>query len=565
MARISRKMAAEQLDNKSAAGTVSAPEVYLTGIYLRISSEHNEDLSDQVLDNQEQVVRNYLSDKAEFQIAQVYCDNGCTGTNFKRDAFEQMINDIKAGKINCIIVKDLSRLGRNHIEVEQYLQVIFPFLKVRFIAVNDNYDTLSKDSDITVSLKNIVNAAYAKDISRKIYSAKQVLMEKGMFVGNIPPYGYDKAKDDAHKLVVNKHTSQVVKQIYELKQQGKKYAHIADILNETGEAAPMKYWYRKGLVRNEKYANVMWSTPTIRNILRNRMYLGDMVQGKHRQCLADGRPSAKAQSKDEYIIVKNTHEPIIEPGLFERVQEICDEELQINREKRWRNDNLVNSEYVLENMIYSIDGQKMYRTRNVYANNRISYGYITTKNRRPDGTFFPKFYISENKVYNSLKKVMSCHIELLFSQQRTLKKKNVQTNILKERVSRADKMVQFQKEIEEYREQGALLYKDMVEGKVTFSEYEKLKEKYRRKQEDAKKQLEKLKKEDMLAETHISVTDIYTEQLREFLKTHELTRELTELLVKRVTIIDKNKIQISFRFEDEIQKVYESVRTEGVC
>lgn len=560
MARVSRKNRNIHIDTPV---LTNIKKVYMTGIYLRLSSEYQEDGSNHRLDNQEQVIRNYLNDRAEFQIAKVYCDNGYTGTNFKRDAFEELMTDVKAGKINCIVVKDLSRLGRNHIEVEQYLQVVFPFLKVRFIAVNDHFDSLEADGDITVSLKNIVNAAYAKDISRKIYSAKQVLMEKGMFVGNIPPYGYKRSKEEPHRLIVNEETSEIVKQIFELKYQRKKYAHIVNILNEMGEPAPMAYWYKKGVVHHEKYANTKWSIPTVRGILRNRVYVGDMVQGKHRQCLAEGRPNMKAQNEEDFIIVENTHEPMIGREFFAEVQEICNEELQVNREKRYRNDGLIDTDNLLGNLIYSVDGQKMYRTRNVYEDQRVTYGYITTKSIKPDGTYFPKYYMNETKVYISLREAIYMYIELLCSMQQRLKKKRVQRLIKQEKQSRTDERDNLVREIENYNKRGAELFKEMTSGLISFAEYEGLKQEYLGKKERASDQLKHLKKEDMTPGSLISMEGELDKQMCDFLKNKELTRELVELLVKRVTVLDKQKIHVVFKFEDEVKALYKKVKIGG--
>ena len=199
MARVSRKRKQEQAVKKLAA---SRDEVYQCAVYIRLSKEENEKSDSHKLDNQEQVILNYVRKNPDLKIVKIYCDNGYSGTNFSRAAFSEMMQDIKSGIIRCVIVKDLSRLGRNHIETEQYIRTVFPFFNVRFIAVNDHFDSLHPDGDLMASLKNIINDAYAKDISRKIFTVKQNQRLKGEFVGNIPPYGYEKSVEDGHKVKI---------------------------------------------------------------------------------------------------------------------------------------------------------------------------------------------------------------------------------------------------------------------------------------------------------------------------------------------------------------------------
>lgn len=401
MARVSRKRKQEQAVEKLA---VSRDEVYQCAVYIRLSKEENEKSDSHKLDNQEQVILNYVRKNPDLKIVKIYCDNGYSGTNFSRAAFGEMMQDIKSGIIRCVIVKDLSRLGRNHIETEQYIRTVFPFFNVRFIAVNDHFDSLHPEGDLMASLKNIINDAYAKDISRKIFTVKQNQRLKGEFVGNIPPYGYEKSVEDGHKLVINEETAPVIRKIFQLKEQKKTNTEIAKILEEEREIAPMTYWYRKGKVHHEKYAHRTWEATTIKTILANQMYTGDMVQGKKQKCIAEGRNTQKKQKEEDYVIVPNTHEALIDRSLFDKVQKICRKELEANREKRKKYTNVSSTEDLLKNKIFSAEGLKMYRGRNVYKNERVTYNYVTSKSRKNDGTCYKFVYISEEKVFQALKK-----------------------------------------------------------------------------------------------------------------------------------------------------------------
>lgn len=533
-----------------------AKETYKTGVYIRLSGEEGVGESNHKLENQERVIRNYIKERQEFNISKVYYDNGCTGTNFSRTSFEELIRDVKTGEINCIIVKDLSRLGRNYIETEQYIKVLFPFLNVRFIAINDNFDTLNPDDDITVSLKNIVNDAYAKDISKKIFSAKQTQMLKGEFVGNIPPFGYEKSKANPHKLVVNETTGQIVKKIFDLKQQKRTNTEIARILNESGEIAPMTYWYGRGVVHHQKYANRIWEATTVKVILRNQTYTGDMVQGKKQKCLAEGRTKVKAQKQGNYVIVKNTHEPLIEKSIFEKVQLICNEQLQENRKKRTKYKEIQSSGNLLENLVFSKDGQKMYRHRNVDKNQQIIYNYTISKTRKDDGSYFPFFCIGEANLWDSIKKVLYIHIEMLFFIQKITDNKNTESRVKEINTLKRKKAGCVEELIS--------LHKDMSERVISLTEYEKAKAICYEKKYKAEEELKYLKGNDTSGRMLTGCYTEYQKGYKGFLKRRELTRELIQSLVKKITVIEKKKISVTFLFEDEIHILYEKAGEGGM-
>lgn len=559
MARVSRK---QKVWSDVPNIPTKREKEYIVGAYTRLSKEEERD--DHKLDNQEQVIQEFVRNNPQFFLYKIYRDNGCTGTNFQRPAFEQLMKDVKQGVVNCIIVKDLSRLGRNHIETEQYIQVLFPVLDIRFIAINDNFDTLNPDNDITVSLKNIVNEAYAKDISRKIFSAKQTQRLRGDFVGNIPPFGYEKAKENPRRLVINEETGPVIKRIFLLKLEGKTNTEIAKTLNAMGEIAPMTYWYRRGKVHHEKYANRIWESTTVKVILRNQMYVGDMVQGKKQKCLAEGRTQVKAQRKEDYVIVKNMHEPIIDRATFDRVQQICDEELQRNREKRNQHHDIPSTEGLLDGIIFSIEGQKMYRVRKVYENQRITYNYVTHKIRKHDGRYSTFFYISEIQVFRGLKQAVFTHIKLLFTLERLLKNEKYKKKAVEEQRCKESKIVQLKGDLNKCTEKIASLYKDMCDGILTFTEYEELKAQYVENREYAKAKLQEIETghlgAQLLSDYHNKNRTIY----EAFLERGELTRELLQLLIKKVVVVEKNKITVTFRFEDEIGRLYTELGIEGV-
>ncbi|HCT65725.1 MAG TPA: recombinase [Lachnospiraceae bacterium] len=319
MARKSRKNQIPPLEQKEFMG-------YKTALYVRLSVFDGHSKDSNSIENQENLLRRYIADKPEFHIISVYRDNGKTGVNFQRPEFDKMIEDVKGNKIDCIIVKDLSRFGRNYIEAGEYLENTFPFFNVRFIAVNDSYDSLSTtySDQLIMHLLNLTNDVYARDISQKICPVLRAKQERGEFIGTWPSFGYLKNPEDKHKLIVDEDAAEIVRKIFSLKAEGFSYAKIVNWLITNNIPAPSRYRYEKGIVKDKRWANTTWKMATIKQILQNQIYLGNMVQGKKRESLFNGQKQIKVP-KDDWIVIKNTHEPIINQDVFYKVQSVMAE------------------------------------------------------------------------------------------------------------------------------------------------------------------------------------------------------------------------------------------------
>ena len=293
---------------------------YNVGIYLRISVEERGSSTSSSIEYQKQLCLDYIKNKQDMLLYNSYIDDGETGTNFQREGFQKMMFDIYNGKINCIIVKDLSRFGREYIEAGDYIEKVFPLLGVRFIAINDGFDNMVSPLDISVPIKNVINALYAKDISKKIASAMRMKQIKGDFVGGFAPYGYVRSEEDKNKLVIDPEAAEVVKQIFDMRLKGFGAITICRKLFEMNIAPPSKYKYEKNILYNEKFESMKyWSENSITNILSNEVYIGNMVQGKRKSNFYDGMP-AQAVDKKDWVVVENTHEAIISKEVFDAVQ-----------------------------------------------------------------------------------------------------------------------------------------------------------------------------------------------------------------------------------------------------
>lgn len=300
--------------------------LYRVAIYTRLSTETQKEIDDSSLARQRQICMDFLKDKPDMVVYDTYMDNGFSGTNFEREDFQRMLDDIATKKVNCVIVKDLSRFGRNYMDVDEYLNEKFPAWKVRFIAVIDHFDTAFPDKDgyLIVPFRNILNEYYAKDFSQKVKTAIEAKMRCGEYVCNAYniPYGYLRDGEN-HSFTVNPETAPIVQRIFEMRASGASYYRISTMLNEEGFPSPNRYQYLKGIAHAERYSNVLWSVFTVKAILNNRAYTGCRI---HRKSVSGLRgQNRRFTSLDEQIWIPNAHEPLVSEEVFEKVHQLNEE------------------------------------------------------------------------------------------------------------------------------------------------------------------------------------------------------------------------------------------------
>lgn len=311
-------------------GQIKQMELYKTAIYCRLSQDDGQEGDSSSIQTQKMMLKQYAQDNG-FVIHDIYVDDGYSGLNFERPAFQRMLQDIEKGKVNLVITKDLSRLGRDYIMTGYYTEIYFSNMNVRYIAVTDGIDTLKGDNDIA-PFKNILNDMYAKDISRKIKSAKRQRMYKGMYIASQPPYGYKVNPLNKNQLIVDEEAAEVVKEIYRLALTNIGVVKIVRELNKRGIKAPSCYKADAGDIRflklvetrRQLYKNYdveTWNTATVGKILRDIVYLGDMENHKYEVKNYKTKKRTRVPD-DEHIIVRNTHEAIIDREDFEKVQEL---------------------------------------------------------------------------------------------------------------------------------------------------------------------------------------------------------------------------------------------------
>lgn len=537
---------------ENAMSIISAKEgAYKTAVYARLSTE---DLDEDTLDNQIYLLKSFVGEKTDMVLVDIYADNGFSGTNFERPEFTRLMNDVKTGKVNCIVVKDLSRLGRNYIETGNLIENVFPFLNVRFIAVTDNFDTNEGGGveNMVASFKNLVNDVYAKDISRKIITAFRTKQKNGEYIGLVAPYGYLKSAENKNKFVIDEKTAPAVKKIFELYASGYGLDRIARIMNESDYDCPRKYRYSIGITKSDRYKNSKWGRTTINTILTNRAYIGDMVQGKVKQELCNNIVMHYT-NKDDWIVVEGTHEAIIERNLFFEVQDILEKK---KTEQAVRRKNSKSREYKEENLLKGrikcgCCGKSMNLAQNVRGNS-ISRSYYcsgykelreavcTNKNRINKSSV-------ESKVLESIKKCIFNNID---ESSLSLEIADTNTQDIKKR------MVQIERAIRQTNSKIADLYKDVSDGLIDENDYLLMKTKFL----NDKKQFEREEKllSDNMKKTSDSAGKLRAaDYLKKCKKAKKLDRKMVESFIELVTINDDKSIEITFSCCDEILRKLE--------
>lgn len=353
---------------------------YKAGIYTRLSSERKEEWREKSSSIETQVLccKEYAL-KENIKVLNTYTDYEYSGTNFERPQFQEMMQDIKDRKINCIIIRDLSRLGRDYLEMGRLIDKVFPFLGVRFISVNDKVDTV-KDLDskksFEVTLKNIVNDMYAKDISVKIKTSKHNRAKNGYFIGTVPPYGYNVVKlKEGQKLEVDEKVRFIVEEMFRLTLEGKSQYEVAKYLNKKGYATGMVYYKTGRVYRRE--GEPQWHKSTISKILTNIAYTGTLVQGRRQQNLAKGVKQHFVE-ENEQIIFENAHEPIISKEDFEKVLEGRKQRLENHPFAAKMHDFERDYENRYKGLVFNDNtGKELFRRTRIYGKNqdRLYYSF----------------------------------------------------------------------------------------------------------------------------------------------------------------------------------------------
>lgn len=533
---------------KQTESPMPAPSLYVyVALYIRLSVEDNKKRGCSV-ENQKLVLNDYLADKPDFVVYDTYIDNGLTGTNFHRPGFQQMLSDIEVGHINCVIVKDLSRLGRNSIDTGYYIEQYFYAHNVRFIAVTDQFDTADPGNlhgGIMLPLKNMINEAYSLDIGRKIKAQARQAMKDGDYIGARAPYGYRKDPDNCHKLLIDENTAPVVKQIFEWAYERVALNRIVRNLNEMGIAAPSHYKKSTGEITSPGLiGSGKWQTRTVMKILKSEVYTGDLVQGKtkmvdHRQVKADD---------DNLIIARHTHEPIISHELFIAVQEyrkqVCEESRAVHKRAYTPN--------IFKSKVFCADcGRSLHRQRAERKKGSDIYWFHCLTNSRVAKDTCKGVMMQETELIATVTTILEKELSVALGMSLPLFQLEARQKQKKDGLK--SQMSAKRQEIEKQRRLIRGLYENFVQGILTSEEYFELKAGYEESITALSGDIEALEKEMDALDDQLVRYRAMEKDVKSLAQDHVLTAELIERLIERIEIDHERNIRVSFRFKSEFQ------------
>ena len=533
-------------------------KIYHAAIYLRLSQEDGDiSVSDKNESNsistQRDLIHAYLQKQADILYETEFCDDGYTGTNFDRPGFNDMMKAVREKRVDCIVVKDLSRFGRDYIESGKYIQKIFPMLGIRFIAINDGYDsadTGNQSNDFVLPFKNLINDSYCRDISIKSRSNLEVKRRNGEFVNNFAVFGYMRSPDDKHKLIIDEEAAVIVRNIFNWKQEGWNAQQIANHLNKLHFPSPMEYKKKCGQNFRTSFktkTTAEWSAVAVLRILKNPVYTGVLEQGK------TTTPNYKVKTKvvkdeSKWARVENAHEAIITPAQFELVQTV----LGMDTCRAENNDEI----YPFSGMIYCAECQSPMLHRAATSNGKKYHYYVCSGNKRDKNsctTHNIKCDLVEDVVLATVQAHISMAIDIdnamsqvdsLDWEQREVRKINAQISAM-------------ELDVEKFSRIKLELYEDLKGGLISKEEYYSFKEDYDVRINSIKQQISNLVSQRNAIEGGLTSAQGWFAQFRKYENIEKLTRLAIVSLIERVEINDNKDIHVKFRHADQFAAALE--------
>ena len=541
----------------------SISKTYHAAVYLRLSREDG-DVAEggrafsNSISNQKELVMDYLESRADIQVYSVYTDDGWSGVDFERPEFQRMLDDIREGLVDCVVVKDLSRFGRNYIESGRYIEKIFPMLGVRFIAVNDGYDSLDGQygDDMVVPFKNLINDAYCRDISVKIRSHMEVKRKNGEYIGAFAAYGYLKDPEDKNHLVVDEYAAEVVRDIFAMKLAGCNVKAIADRLNRDGILSPLQYKRSIGIRMEspfQKGAEPKWSYNAVLRILKNEVYVGTVAQGK---CTTPNYKVKKRvyKDKDEWIRVEDAHEAVVGRGEFDLVQVLLARDTRTAPERE--------KVFPLAGMGFC-GGCGAPMGRKTVPSGGKRYVYYVCSGHKSDRASCSSHSFSAKKLEESVLALVQTFIGkvLALSEAADIVSRTSGMELGAGKIeSRIGKL---REEAENCGRRRKNLYEDFKDGILTKEEYAMLREQYQEQAAGIEASIVSLEKErdGILAGRTAGLE--WVESLKRYEGVERLDRGLAAFLIDRIAVMGPEALEVAYRFGKEAEEMERFVLEHG--
>ena len=528
-------------------------KIYNACIYARLSRDDGDKLESDSITNQKALIRDFLSKHPEIHVVSEKTDDGYSGVNFDRPAFQEMMDEIRSGKVNCVVVKDLSRFGRNYIEAGNYIERVFPFMGVRFIAINDSYDSLDKNQSdsLIIPFKNLINDAYCKDISVKIRSQLEIKRKKGQFIGAFAVYGYLKDEEDHNRLVIDTYASEVVRAIFKWKLEGMSQGRIADKLNMQGVLCPMEYKISLGMkvqTNFRAHKKAMWSPVSVTRILTNEIYTGVLVQGK------SGTPNYKVKKvmpkdEEEWIRVEDSHPAIVTKRNFDTVQRIMQSDIRIAPAEE--------TVYPFSGYLKCADcGQNMVRKHYTAGDKEYTYFICSTRKAKKGCSTHS---IDEETLMASVLNAVKSHIDMVLEAEQLLEMVESLPENQQNVFNYDAQIVKLKEEIERNKDFKLKLYENLQEGMIGQDEYFLFKKSYAMKIQEAEQAIAAIEaeREQMVNNNREQLS--WTEVFKQYQNITEVTRNVVVDLIDHIEILEGKGIHVVFRYHDNWDKLIAAI------
>jgi len=518
------------------------------GNYLRLSADDGDKNESNSISTQRDMIKYFLSEHKDIKLTKEYVDDGYTGTDFDRPGFQEMLDDIYSHKINGIIVKDSSRLGRNYIKVGEFLEQVIMKNNIRFISINDGVDSFLKPETMTsleMYIKNLMNEGYSKDTSKKIRSSFRTSKKHGNYIGAIAPFGYLKDPEDCHKFIVDIPAAEIVKKIFYLALKGYSKQEIVDSLNKSNILTPSKYFniilkYKIGRIANR------WNTRILDQVLKDESYIGSLVQGK-RQRQSHKNHNLIVLAEEEWIVVKNHHKPIVSEKMFYQVHDIF-----YNRNIKIKKD----GSFAPYNGYIKCADCKSNLYRKTKKKTNQSYYYCGTYIRTHSCT---KHYITEDELNTVVLEMINKYIELLSDlKDRVEKIINVSSVEYDEDIKRI-KIIEIDKDMEQQEKLINELIKDYNNNLITKEDFEDYHKEYLF-------ELNNLRiKKDELEKREINQFNMnWLKDIKNFDRVTTITKNVVNEYIDNIYIYENKRIKIDFKYQDPYNEAIRYLKNRKV-
>lgn len=549
MARTSRKI--ENTLSKKRSLPVKA------ALYVRLSNEDNGGKGTDSIHNQLELLLNFVEGIENIEIVETYTDNGRTGTDFDRPEWERMLQDIKEQKVNCIIVKDLSRFARNYLEAGDYLEKIFPFLGVRFIAVNDQFDSegeIFKEKDLITEFKNLANDYYSKDISKKIMASFNTKKGQGQFIGSMAPYGY--ILQENH-FVIDEPAAAVVRRIFSMKMQGNSFYEIAKVLNQEGIPSPSRYAGERGVKKYKDCSHILWQPQAVSRIIYNRVYIGDLVQGKY-NCSIYSKEKQGKRKEESWEIARDAHPAIVDRESFDNIQKIREKNRRAWQDKQGE----TGYENILEGILVCGICHHVLRRNKDVRKGKAQYYFYCGSAYNYSQIKCDTSSIVDYKIFDTVFRQIKLQIDLAVEVKAVIEQMKKVGRCALQLKKRKQERAQAKEELGRYIYLKTNIYEDMKQGILTKEEFLAAKEKYALRIAELEEELNKKEKELADFEQCMNGSNRWMKAFLHFQGAEELTRDMAVELLEKVEMFGDKRVHIRFRFRNEYDYLMSQIETE---